>query len=61
TTKPVGKGTGLGLSLSYNIVKKHNGRIDVASTPGQGTTFRVWVPTRHATTMQQTEQRDTGT
>jgi two-component system NtrC family sensor kinase len=44
TTKPVGKGTGLGLSLSYSIVLKHHGRIDVTSTPGRGTTFRVWVP-----------------
>jgi signal transduction histidine kinase len=46
TTKAVGKGTGLGLSLSYGIVQKHNGRIDVTSTPGQGTAFRVWVPIR---------------
>jgi hemerythrin-like metal-binding protein len=45
TTKPVGQGTGLGLSLSYDIVvKRHGGRFDVASTPGLGTTFRVWLP-----------------
>lgn len=44
TTKPVGKGTGLGLSLSYGIIKKHNGRIEVKSAPGVGTTFRVWLP-----------------
>jgi signal transduction histidine kinase len=44
TTKPVGKGTGLGLSLSYSIVQKHHGRIDVTSAPGRGTRFRVWVP-----------------
>lgn len=44
TTKPVGKGTGLGLSLSYGIIKKHHGQIDIASTPGQGTTFRITLP-----------------
>lgn len=46
TTKPIGKGTGLGLSLSYNIVQKHQGRIDVSSELGQGTRFRVWLPIR---------------
>jgi signal transduction histidine kinase len=44
TTKPVGKGTGLGLSLSYGIVQKHHGRIDVDSVVGRGTTFRVTLP-----------------
>ena len=48
TTKPVGKGTGLGLSLSYGIVQKHRGRIDVESAVGQGTTFRVTLPVRQA-------------
>lgn len=50
TTKPIGKGTGLGLSLSYNIVQKHHGRIEVNSEPGQGTRFRVWLPVRQPTT-----------
>lgn len=44
TTKPVGQGTGLGLSLSYGIVQKHDGRIEVQSTVGQGTTFRIVLP-----------------
>ena len=44
TTKPVGKGTGLGLSLSYGIVERHGGRIDVRSEVGKGTVFRVWLP-----------------
>lgn len=48
TTKPIGKGTGLGLSLSYGIVKKHGGRIEVNSRVGEGTAFRIWLPVRQS-------------
>jgi signal transduction histidine kinase len=44
TTKPVGKGTGLGLSISYSLIRKHDGQIEVASTPNQGTTFEIRLP-----------------
>ena len=44
TTKPVGQGTGLGLSVSYSIVKRHGGRIEVESAQGKGSTFKVWLP-----------------
>jgi signal transduction histidine kinase len=46
TTKAIGEGTGLGLSLSYGIVQNHHGRIDVRSTLGVGTIFRITLPVR---------------
>jgi two-component system, NtrC family, sensor kinase len=44
TTKPVGEGTGLGLSLTYSIVERHRGMIEVASNPGEGATFTITIP-----------------
>jgi two-component system NtrC family sensor kinase len=44
TTKEVGKGTGLGLNVAYNIIKKHNGTIDVKSEVGKGTEFNIRIP-----------------
>lgn len=44
TTKERGKGTGLGLSISRGIIDNHQGRINVTSTPGEGTTFTVLLP-----------------
>jgi two-component system NtrC family sensor kinase len=48
TTKPPGRGTGLGLSICYGIVEEHRGRIEVESTPGLGSVFRVYLPVSEA-------------
>jgi signal transduction histidine kinase len=44
TTKGVGKGTGLGMSISFGIIQKHNGRIELFSKPGAGSEFVITLP-----------------
>ncbi|MDH5446109.1 MAG: ATP-binding protein [Gammaproteobacteria bacterium] len=52
TTKPVGKGTGLGLSLTYSIIQKHQGNIEVTSKLGEGTKFTIRIPVKQPAQIQ---------
>ena len=58
TTKEVGKGTGLGLATVYGIVKAHDGLIDVASEPGNGSVFSTYFPVCESTEAATTEAAD---
>ena len=49
TTKASGKGTGLGLSVTHGIVTGHEGHLEVESSPGQGSTFSLYLPIAPAT------------
>ena len=44
TTKPVGQGTGLGLSMVYGFARQSNGQVRIHSTPGQGTSVKIYLP-----------------
>jgi signal transduction histidine kinase/ActR/RegA family two-component response regulator len=57
TTKGQGKGTGLGLSVAHSIIKNHGGLITAESTPGEGTTFKVFLPRLEKTTRPPVEKR----
>lgn len=51
------RGTGLGLSMTFGIIRRHDGLLDIESAPGKGTTFRITLPCHHSTVETEDEAR----
>jgi signal transduction histidine kinase/ligand-binding sensor domain-containing protein/CheY-like chemotaxis protein len=60
TTKEVNEGSGLGLAVVQGIVARHDGAIEVLSSVGEGTTFRVWFPEQSVSSHVDTAERQAG-